>query len=409
MSMMIRPRICVRSQALLGTTAAVGLLAGQATAINLVVDYTYDTQNFFGSGNPQGLAGGNQARASLEAAADFFSVLLEDSLSSIEVPDPYFSQSFDGQVTWSWERRITSPGTGSPLSFGGPIAQDEYVIYAGGRALSGSILGLGGPGGFSWSSNPSGGFTSQEINELNAITDAFGDAVETRGKASGFSSWGGVVTFDSDDTNWHFDHLSEPAFGESDFFSVAIHELGHAVGFGTADEWDALVNGGTFFGAASFAENGNVYPALSSDRAHWLEDTMSSVRGTGVAQETSMDPDLTIGTRKLWTDLDTAGLEDIGWEIAALVVAGLAGDFDGDGFVAQGDLNLVLGNWGSPRGAWDNAEGLDTQSVDQEELNRVLTNWGSTSSPSFTGFAVPEPIGAGLALTLMGLTSLRRR
>ncbi|MEM1097280.1 MAG: glycoside hydrolase family 30 beta sandwich domain-containing protein [Planctomycetota bacterium] len=92
------------------------------------------------------------------------------------------------------------------------------------------------------------------------------------------------------------------------------------------------------------------------------------------------------------------------WEAAAAV--GLLGDFDGDGQVAQGDLNLVLNNWGGPRGQWDNADGFASSAVDQEELNRVLNNWGTSASPDFSGSAVPEP---AMWLGLFGGIALLRR
>ncbi|MEM8783108.1 MAG: PEP-CTERM sorting domain-containing protein [Planctomycetota bacterium] len=385
-------------------------MTGGASAINISIDYSFDSQNFFGSNNPQGSAGAQQARAALEAAADFFSDLLEDTFDPIVTPDPYFSQTFNGQVTWSWNRSFLHPGTGSTVSLGGPIGQDEYLIYAGARVLSGTTLGFGGPGGFGWSSSPSGGFTSQEINELNAITDDFANAVETRGEPSGFSSWGGAVTFDNDPNNvWHFDHLTEPSSGQSDFFSLALHELAHALGFG-GTEWEALVSGFSFTGSASRAENGGVNPQVSSDRSHWAENTTSTVRGTGDIQEAAMDPNLLRGTRKLWTDLDTAGLEDIGWDIAALTAVGVAGDYNGSGSVEQGDLNFVLNNWGLARGDWANADGFVSPNIDQEELNRVLNNWGASAPPNLAGAAVPEPsAGLGLAVALSGFAALRRR
>ncbi|MEM1026883.1 MAG: PEP-CTERM sorting domain-containing protein [Planctomycetota bacterium] len=92
---------------------------------------------------------------------------------------------------------------------------------------------------------------------------------------------------------------------------------------------------------------------------------------------------------------------------AAAVTGGLAGDYNASGQVEQGDLNLVLGNWGSARGAWPNADGFTTNIVDQEELNGVLSNWGSAIPPTFEGAAVPEP---GALLGVMGgLAWMRRR
>ncbi|MEM1444833.1 MAG: hypothetical protein AAGF84_02155 [Planctomycetota bacterium] len=90
------------------------------------------------------------------------------------------------------------------------------------------------------------------------------------------------------------------------------------------------------------------------------------------------------------------------------VAALLAGDFDEDGLVAQGDLNLVLTNWGSARTFEDGVTAFTTGNVDQEELNVVLTNWGASSgTPSFAGFAVPEPGVATLGV-VAGLAALRR-
>ncbi len=87
---------------------------------------------------------------------------------------------------------------------------------------------------------------------------------------------------------------------------------------------------------------------------------------------------------------------------------GLAGDYNGSGSVEQGDLDLVLNNWGGTRGDWSNANGFASANVDQEELDRVLNNWGSTSAASFRGIAVPEP-AAGLAVIgLLGLSRRRR-
>ncbi|MEM9752023.1 MAG: hypothetical protein AAF916_01410 [Planctomycetota bacterium] len=91
------------------------------------------------------------------------------------------------------------------------------------------------------------------------------------------------------------------------------------------------------------------------------------------------------------------------------VAPGLAGDYNGSGSVEQGDLNLVLNDWGGPRpGDWANADGLTSPSVDQEELNLVLNNWGASSAPSFAGSTIPEPTGL-LTLGLFASAALRRR
>ena len=403
-----------RTASLSGLLAGLGTVCalGPASAIDIRLDYTYDTQNFFGTGNPEGPAAGVQAKAALEDAADFFSDLLNDTFAAIVPPAPFASQTFNGVATWSWEQRFTHPGNGSSVSIPNPtVAADEYVIFAGGRSLGGNTLGIGGGGGYGASSGGNGGgFTSAEIGQINQITADWFDLLDGGREDDGtYNGWGGVITFDNDaSTDWSFDWTNPPVSGKSDFYSVAIHELAHALGFG-GTEWEALVSGGTFTGPASFAENGNVAPQTSADNSHWIESTMSVVRGTTTTQEAAMDPNLTTGTRKLWTDLDSAGLEDIGWEIAALTIADLAGDYTGNGSVEQGDLDLVLNNWGAARGPWDNADGFASANVDQEELDRVLNNWGSRTSPSFTGFAVPEPGSVATFGLLTGVAMRPRR
>ncbi|MEM8875896.1 MAG: hypothetical protein AAGD32_16735 [Planctomycetota bacterium] len=80
----------------------------------------------------------------------------------------------------------------------------------------------------------------------------------------------------------------------------------------------------------------------------------------------------------------------------AAVSAPLPGDYDGDGQVAQGDLNLVLNNWGIDLGIDGFPEGwLNFRDfagpVAQAQLNAVLNNWGALQAPGFAGASIPEP------------------
>ncbi len=102
--------------------------------------------------------------------------------------------------------------------------------------------------------------------------------------------------------------------------------------------------------------------------------------------------------------------EDGGSDAAAAVWSPWTpGDYNASGQVEQGDLDLVLQNWGRdtvangiPTG-WTNdlPDGL----IDQSELDGVLLNWGGTASPDFSGASnVPEPgalVWSGLLLGLI--------
>ena len=88
----------------------------------------------------------------------------------------------------------------------------------------------------------------------------------------------------------------------------------------------------------------------------------------------------------------------------------LAGDYNGNGLVEQGDLDLVLGNWGADAGdvpaTWIN----DTPSgiIDQGELDTVLAGWGTSSQP-LASAAVPEPAAACLVMVAVSTIFVLRR
>src|SRR5262249_36784479 len=139
---------------------------------------------------------------------------------------------------------------------------------------------------------------------------------------SGFADWGGAVSFDSDgSTAWHFNHLTNPSGSEVDFYSVALHELAHTLGFGIISSppgvWQSFVSGTSFMGPSAMAVYGGPVPLSSAaDLSHWVNGIASPVFGTVINQEALMDPSLTAGTRKLLTRLDAAALADIGWQVS---------------------------------------------------------------------------------------------
>ncbi|MCH2115393.1 MAG: hypothetical protein MK171_10860 [Pirellulales bacterium] len=380
-------------------------LIGSAAAINLTLDYTYDTSNFFGVGNPSGATAGAQAKASLESAADFYSDILSDSFSAIQTPAPFYSDVSTGLVTWSWSMSFNHPSTGANFSLVDPtIATDECRVFVGSRNLSGSTLGVGGPGGFSWSSTPTGQFSQEEVDQIEQITDDFSAAVEDRMETSGFAPWGGVLSFDNLGTNWHYDHTTLPSAGEIDLLSVAIHELGHVVGLGTADEWSNLVQGQLFTGSAATLEYGDSVP-LDCDGScgHWDTNTQSVILGTSTPQDVLLDPAIGLAERKRLTALDAAGLTDIGWSVITPTLS--PADFDGDQDVDGMDLALLEDAFGLS-GNVDADGDADADGAD-------FFVWQSEYAPAIHLAAtavVPEPSSATVILiVLMGLPAIYHR
>jgi hypothetical protein len=258
--------------------ASIATTAFPASAINIEFNYDFDSGGFFTA----------DRRSTLESAASFFETRLTDSLTAIS--------SGGGN---SFSVNFTRPDNDQAITLGGQsIAADTLVVYVGGRDISGTALGEGGPGG--WNASGSAAFLDGASRRGQGTTQGAG--------ATDFAPWGGSITFDSA-TSWYFDTdtSTDEAFAGFDFFSVALHELSHVLGFGTAASWDNKVTGSVFNSAATGTVN-------LADPAHWATNTTSFV--DGVQQTAAMTPSIGAGQRKRMTDLDLAALSAVGWEVA---------------------------------------------------------------------------------------------
>ena len=257
-------------------------------AVSFVFDYSRDINGFF--------ANNAQAKATLEqAGADLLS-RLTDSLSAI-VPS--------GPDTWDITFFDPSNPSNPLLTISNPTIQaNTILVFAGGETSHGGELGIGGPGGFDDSGDQAWLDTVQGRGQAGALPN-------TPSQQTDFGPWGGSVSFDMNFLNWNF---GSGPIGPTqvDFYSVAQHELGHLIGFGTADSWKNQVSGSTFIGPNAQAEFGGPVPtdAAGSFAGHWADGTLDH------GLQATMDPVAANGARTAFTALDYGGLADMGWQIA---------------------------------------------------------------------------------------------
>lgn len=267
---------------------ALGLLLGLGTqagaAIDIQFDFSYDSTGFF--------TGHAERRSALDAAAAVFETRFADSLDAIV-------SSGENNFNFSFFNPSSSLGMG--VTLGGQSLDAGVIRIFVGAADLGSRLGMGGPGGFDcWGA---GSFCVDAVSRGQGNTSGTG--------ATDFGPWGGAISFSST-ANWHFGLDTAGLTGsQNDFYSVAVHELAHVLGFGTADSFGKHVGGGRFVGPST----GSV--ALDSEGHHWAAGTRSAIEGSG-SFAANMVPALLRGTRAAFTDLDYAAMNDIGWQVTAV-------------------------------------------------------------------------------------------
>ncbi len=339
---------------------------------DIVLDYSYDTTGFFND---------PQRREALDQAVATFA-RLADPLAPVQ---PTGSNS--------WTISFFNPSGDGSLEVPNPvIRQDEFRVYVGAEPMLSSAA-RGGTGGYSASGSGS-----------------WLDTIRWRGQqqdSRNFVGWGGSMSFNPAKT-WAFGLDSPVPSGHLDFYSVAIHELAHVLGFGTSDAWDALIGlspeGDPYFtGSGSVELYGSAVP-LQTGGGHWISGT-PSVYGPQ-AQETAMDPEIFIGSRKHFTDLDFAGLFDIGWQEA------MQGDLTGDGVIDEADLAALKAGY-TDEGTILWADGDLDNDLDVDFADYVLLAKRFGRQTTYSGFdpptAPPVPEPSSLALLAFGGAWLARR
>jgi len=275
--------MCARARLSSGfLVALIGLLgAGSARALSFQFDYALDAGGFFAA---------PERRLALETAGGLVGAALADDLDAIA---PSGSNA--------WTARFVDPATGDAAAVANPsVAADSLLVFVGARDLPGSALARSAPGTASVQGSAAWFETISWRGESGAADTP----------ATDFGPWGGWISFDSL-TDWEFGlDTTGLAATETDFLTAAVHELFHVLGFGLADSWRDQVALGHFDGAAASEIFGGPVP-LHADLEHWADGTLGMVGGT--PQPALLDPFLPSGERRLPTNLDWAGLADVGW------------------------------------------------------------------------------------------------
>ena len=324
-----------------------------ADAIEIVVDYSFDTQNFFDT---------EEKRNTLQAAADRYSRVITSSLLAV-APD-------DSER--GWRVGFNHPGTGSqiqlssaesaatdPLSssvadvynFSG-LVEDQWILFAGGRPLVSA--GLGG--------TATGVNFSMTFDDVNGPLHRGLIPNTPVNSANDLPVWGGSIAFNSN-LSWHFGLDTVAAPTDIDFYSIALHEIGHALGLNTGwNQWEQHVDGATYVGTSALAayneDNQDGLAALqmeSAQNTHWREGSYDSfifslgqpqlvgTVGSDALQDLLMEPIANFTpsvSRFELTNVDAAALVDIGWSI---LEEGAGLDVTGDGVVDSADVDVACG------------------------------------------------------------------
>ena len=236
---------------------------------SIKLDFSYDTSGYFND---------TDRRAPVAKAAALWSEIIQDDFTEIPTGSSFSIRNpskADGNLTITLDEPI-----------------EDLLIYVGARNLSGNTLGIGGPSGYSL--------------EGDVYSARISDDFRGLGPTSDYEPWAGVLTFD-DEANWNFG-LDEPSSDESDLLTVALHEIAHVLGVGTASTFFELSSDEKFLGLNTKKLNNGVPLPLHEDGAH-VEDGYND-------DLILMDPTSTTGTRNSISEFDKAILADLGYLIS---------------------------------------------------------------------------------------------
>jgi hypothetical protein len=335
------------------------LAPGRTGAIEVEFDYTYDTGGFFDD---------PARRELLEVSARHVNRYI-DRLEAI-VPE--------NENRW-FTMPALPPGGADKTLFDMQIPADTIRVFVGGN----SIL----PELHLSQSNTQPAALFSGTPEWDSLLRSRGQSGALDSPATDYGTWGGVTMYNSDDVAWHFGLTTEGLDeDETDFLTVAMHELLHIFGFGPAKSFEAKTDFENlrFTGSEALSVSSGTNPQLALyDGGHWAEGTVSFAGGR--EQTALMNAVIEPGERKYPTLLDRAAMRDIGWEEAHAGDVNLDRQFDTLDIVAV----LQAGKYRSGEiASWADGDWNDDFVFDQRDIVAALTTGAYLTGP-YAAIAAP--------------------
>lgn len=288
-------------------------------SFNIEFDYRFDTGGFFNN---------QAARDALEAAAAIWEDAIGDEFDNVPVGVDFFvSDPVDG----SSERIVLEQEIDDLLIFVGASATPFGISLEGDSKLPEGMCDCPACAGHHGTEGSTvlarAGYSGFGANG-DALVARTTSNFRGQGPATDFEPFVGVASF-NDTISWNYD-VNTTVPGQFDFLTVALHEIGHVLGIGTAPVWDTWIAGGDFTGPNASAANGGPAVPVDGGGAH--------IAAGHAGNAVLMDPSISSGQRVLPSGIDLGILADIGYEIAGTTKQGTPFEI-----VSEGDDSPVFG------------------------------------------------------------------